>query len=557
MNHNADAESRPTSSSATSHVAGFRRNRETPLPKGQLAMLAIIALAEQTALNSISPYLPEMASTFPDVNAAQVGISVGLIASAFAIAQFATNFLWGWLSDRIGRKPVILCGTLLTAGCLGAFGFCRTLWQAIIVQALMGLVNGNAGVVSTCLGEITDRSNQSKAFTYLPVIYGLGAVTGPIFGGLLVFPNNPFNPDQVNPYPYLGPNLCAAAVLVASFSLSTLFLEESLESAQELPPLGKRVGSIFAWIWQLTSSYRPESLERSKKTAHEPQAYRHLPRGAPPSDDEMSVGGDGDGVNGSMPDLFPCNGQEQITKADVFTRDTILLLTTFLISQLANISYNSLYPIFGQASPPAGRDLGPEEIGVSLAFAGVVTILFQIGIFGLIREKIGNKITYRAGFAGFVIAFVLTPWVGYKDGRDGPNNPTTTGRIWLWMELGSVLIIKTVASVGGLTSALLLITNSAPSPAVLGTLNGLAQTLSAAGRAVGPFLSGSLFTAAVKAKPKGEALAFGVFAGVSFLGFLMSFGIRGADLESDSPGGEDAEDDVSDDDIADSVEGRR
>lgn len=62
-------------------------------------------------------------------------------------------------------------------------------------------------------------------------------------------------------------------------------------------------------------------------------------------------------------------------------------------------------------------------------------------------------------------------------------------------------------------------------------LNGLAQTLSAAGRAIGPFLAGGLFTLATNVKPKGEALAFGVFGGVAFIGFLMSFGIRGEELE--------------------------
>jgi hypothetical protein len=64
-------------------------------------------------------------------------------------------------------------------------------------------------------------------------------------------------------------------------------------------------------------------------------------------------------------------------------------------------------------------------------------------------------------------------------------------------------------------------------------LNGLAQTLSAAGRAAGPFISGSLFTAATKIQPKGEALPFGIFAGISLLGFFMSFGIRGENLEEE------------------------
>lgn len=93
------------------------------------------------------------------------------------------------------------------------------------------------------------------------------------------------------------------------------------------------------------------------------------------------------------------------------------------------------------------------------------------------------------------------------------------------------------------------ITNSAPNHNVLGTLNGLAQTLSAAGRAAGPFISGSLFTAATKIQPKGEALPFGIFAGISLIGFFMSFGIRGAGLEDDdwSDESEEEEDDEEED----------
>lgn len=75
---------------------------------------------------------------------------------------------------------------------------------------------------------------------------------------------------------------------------------------------------------------------------------------------------------------------------------------------------------------------------------------------------------------------------------------------------------------------------------MLGRLNGLAQTLSAAGRAVGPFLSGSIFSAATHIQPKGEALAFGVFGGIAFIGFLLSFGIRNEDLEAEDWEGEES-----------------
>ncbi|KAK7192473.1 hypothetical protein DPSP01_009709 [Paraphaeosphaeria sporulosa] len=523
---------------------------ESPLPTKQLAVLAVIALAEQTALNSISPYLPQMAKSFPEVQDGQAGLYVGLIASSFALAQFATNFLWGFLSDRIGRKPVIITGTFLTLLCFVAFGFCRTLWQAILVQVCMGLVNGNAGVVSTCLGEITDRSNQSRAFTYLPVVYGLGAITGPIVGGVLVMERHPFHKDRPNPYPYLLPNLFAAAVLAVDLVICMFLLEESLEEAKHLPPLGKRVGNLFSWLWQFTSSTRPTYIKRFIQKRKNRHHNSHLD-GLQEEDDEDEEDVSDVESTDSPPALFPESSGDVLTKKEVLNRDTVLLLVTYFIFQLANISYNSLYPIFAEEEEPTGRGLRVEGVGLSLAFAGVITILFQIGVYGKLRERIGNKVTYRVSLAAFVIAFILMPWVGYKDSN--PYWGLGTGTGWLWAELGVILVIKTVASVGGLTSALLLITNSAPNHNVLGTLNGLAQTLSAAGRAAGPFISGSLFTAATNIQPKGEALAFGIFAGVAFIGFLLSFGIRGSGLEADGWSSDD-EDEDEEEDIGDEEE---
>jgi hypothetical protein len=90
------------------------------------------------------------------------------------------------------------------------------------------------------------------------------------------------------------------------------------------------------------------------------------------------------------------------------------------------------------------------------------------------------------------------------------------------------------------------VTNSAPNHSVLGALNGLAQTLSAAGRAVGPFLSGGLFSLSSKIQ-KGEVLTFGVFAAVAFVGFVLSFGIRSSTLEAAGWSSDEDEDEDEDD----------
>jgi MFS family permease len=386
-----------------------------------------------------------MAASFPEVDESKVGLYVGIIASSFALAQFATNFFWGWLSDRIGRKPVVLLGTILTAACFLAFGFCRNLWQAILVQAFMGVVNGNQGVISTCLGEITDRSNQSKAFVYLPVIYGIGGITGPAIGGLLV---KQYHNGHKNPYPYLWPNIFSAAILMVDFLITAIFLEESLEDVKDLPPLTKRFRSLFTWMWQFHSPARSPTYTRG---------YRHTDGTMDDEDEDSSETDAGDETESllSMPALFPHTDAPGLSTKEIFNRNTILLLATYLIFQLSNISFNSLYPVFGAAPPPTGRGLSPEEIGLSLSFAGLVTIVFQVGIFGKLKEKMGNKATYRAGLLGFSLAMFMMPFVGYR------NSPPPFGvwgaKVWLWIVIGFVLLVKTIAAVGGLTSALLLV----------------------------------------------------------------------------------------------------
>jgi MFS family permease len=425
---------------------GDDEDQSSPLPTKQLAILAVIALAEQTALNSISPYLPEMTSTFPEVDVQSLGLYVGIIGSSFALAQFATNFFWGYLSDRIGRKPIVMLGTILTAACFVAFGFCRTLWQAVLVQALMGLVNGNQGVISTCLGEITDRSNQSKAFVYLPVIYGIGGITGPALGGLLV--------NHESTYPFLLPNIFSASILMVDLILTGIFLEESLEQAKELPPLQVRAKNLFSWLWQFTGGARRPTYLKTRINRHS----RHRVDGGmdEPSEDSASDNATETQSLMSIPELFPHNNGH--LGKEVLNRNTILLLGTYLVFQLSNISFNVLYPIFAESPAPTGRELKTAEIGLSLSFAGIITIIFQVGIFGKLKEKMGNKKTYRAGLFLFFISMMLMPWVGY---RDSPA-PFGWGKgvTWLWIEIGFVLLLKTVAAVGGLTSALLLVSST-------------------------------------------------------------------------------------------------
>lgn len=432
------------------------------MPWSQLALLALLSLAEQTALNSIGPYLPAMVASFDEIPDGQEGLYVGLLASAFALAQLTTNLLWGYFSDRIGRKPTMLLGTSLLMVCFLFFGFCRTYVQLVMVHAAMGLLNGNAAIVPTCLGEVTDRSNQSKAFTWLPVIYSLGSITGPALGGLLV------GSTDGSEYPFLAPNIFDAALLLASVVVLAIWFEETLNHVDRRAAAGgiDWINKARDWVAMRWGQLRAGSrgggndgagagstaylsdgsheldVSDDDNAAHE---QRGLISSQPNSDDE-----DGE-------DLKDGEGQKSALH-HLTNRNTLAVLGTYLVFQLANISFNSLYPIFVSSPSPVGRDLGPGTIGLSLSFAGLATILFQIFLFQKLKASMGNLGTYRYSLLGMAISMTLMPWIGYLDSQ--PPFGLGTGKVWLYSELGGILLVKNICAIGGLSSVMLLVSSS-------------------------------------------------------------------------------------------------
>lgn len=104
---------------------------------------------------SIFPYIYNMIKSFGDQQADEseetkrkIAIYAGLVTSAFAFAEFSSGVVWGKLSDKIGRKPVLLFGLFGTALSMLIFGFAPSLPVALLARALGGLLNGYVDICS-------------------------------------------------------------------------------------------------------------------------------------------------------------------------------------------------------------------------------------------------------------------------------------------------------------------------------------------------------------------------------------------------------------------------
>lgn len=92
---------------------------------------------------SIFPYIYYMIKSFNITSEdRQIAMYAGMVTSAFAFAEFSTGVVWGKLSDRIGRKPVLLTGLAGTGVSMLVFGFAPSLPVALLGRALGGILNG-------------------------------------------------------------------------------------------------------------------------------------------------------------------------------------------------------------------------------------------------------------------------------------------------------------------------------------------------------------------------------------------------------------------------------
>ncbi|KAF8840906.1 MFS general substrate transporter [Paxillus ammoniavirescens] len=168
--------------------------RPTPLPKIQIMVLLLTSLIEPVAAQSIMPYINQLLSEL-DITGGdtrKVGYYAGLIESIFFVTQALTVLQWSRVSDHVGRKPVLLLGTLGLCISMLCFGLSRTFWGLVLSRCVTGALNGNVGVMKSMLGELTDVTNRAQGFAFFPVIWSIGVVVGPAIGGSLSRPQDHF-----------------------------------------------------------------------------------------------------------------------------------------------------------------------------------------------------------------------------------------------------------------------------------------------------------------------------------------------------------------------------
>jgi MFS family permease len=132
----------------------------------------------------IVPFLPFYAASFH-----ATPWQIGLVFSAYSIGSFFGEPFWGRLSDRIGRKPILISTVTANCLCYGALAFAPSIWFAIGIRVIGGMCAGNGSVVQGYIADVTRPEDRAGRMARLGAAYNLGFILGPFVGGVLAKPS--------------------------------------------------------------------------------------------------------------------------------------------------------------------------------------------------------------------------------------------------------------------------------------------------------------------------------------------------------------------------------
>lgn len=149
-------------------------------------------------------------------------VAVGALFATFAFCQFVSAPLWGNVSDRIGRKRVLVISQIgATLGWTG-LAFAPTLAWVFVARIVEGISGGNISVTQAYVADRVDVAERSRAFAFVGASFSAGLVLGPLAGGLLLAH-----------YGYRAPFLLAAALQLVTLVVTLLYLPEDIAARAE------------------------------------------------------------------------------------------------------------------------------------------------------------------------------------------------------------------------------------------------------------------------------------------------------------------------------------
>jgi MFS transporter, DHA1 family, tetracycline resistance protein len=179
--------------------------------KSALFLIFLTVFIDLLGFGILIPILPSFAKKELGVDEAAIGIAIAI----YSFVQFLFNPFFGKLSDKHGRKPVIVISLFLNAIGYILFAYTQSYIMLLISRIIAGIGGSSIGVAQAYIADVTTKENRSKGMGLIGAAFGLGFVFGPLIGGFLA------------EYGYMITGFAAAGFSLLAFLLTLIYLPES------------------------------------------------------------------------------------------------------------------------------------------------------------------------------------------------------------------------------------------------------------------------------------------------------------------------------------------
>ncbi|MDX1292615.1 MAG: TCR/Tet family MFS transporter [Hyphomonas sp.] len=187
-------------------------------------MFVIITVAiDMLAFGLIIPVIPTLVQELGDISAERATLYIGALGTTYAFMNFLFGPLLGSVSDRFGRRPVLLASIATLALDFLIMGFANSIWLLFLGRALSGISGATYSTANAYIADVTEPANRGKAFGMVGAAFGFGFIFGPVMGGFL------------GDIDARAPFFAAAALALLNFAYGSFVLPESLDREHRRP----------------------------------------------------------------------------------------------------------------------------------------------------------------------------------------------------------------------------------------------------------------------------------------------------------------------------------
>ena len=336
----------------------------------------------------------------------------------------------------------------------------------------------------------------------MPMCFNVGVIIGPIMGGFLADPISSF-PSAFGPgsalggkngvgwmtaFPYALPNIISGIIIIGGALAVILGLDETHEALKNRPDYGRRLGRLLARV----VSRRNDSYHYTRLSD---QDEIHGEEGIDLPETPLTSSTNHQPSALPAPKPSSWKAIQPLPFRSIFIRNVTLTLLTHHLLALHVSAFNALIFLLLPAPTSSnnnahmpflfkgGLGLTTEQVGLATAIIGIIGLPLQLLLYPRLQDRWGTIKSYRMFLPFSVAAYTILPYLSLLPSSGLPK--------WIfWPFLTLILTLQVLSRTFALPSTVILVNNSSPSSASLGTIHGFAQSVSSGARTAGPVVGG-------------------------------------------------------------------